>query len=368
VGVNRVRKIIPTAVAGAVTLALAAGTVAYGLDTNEVTVSVDGTTTALSTRGDTVADVLDAKGITVGERDVVAPDLDAEITDGTLIAVQYARPLKVSIDGKSKEYWTTATDVGQALAALSIPTQRTALSTSRSTTIGREGLAISLSTEKKVTLRAGKGKRTVTTTAASVGDLLAEAKIKVDGNDKVSTPVKARLTDGMKVKVVKVDVDRTIRQEQVAYRTIRKSSASLTRGTTRIETAGRTGQQKVTYRVVRHDGKVVKKTKIASKLTKAPKTRVVLVGTKRAPQVNNVPGNSVWDRLAGCESGGNWSINTGNGYYGGLQFSLSTWRAYGGAGMPHQASRAAQIAVAERVRAGQGWGAWPACTAKLGIR
>ena len=82
----------------------------------------------------------------------------------------------------------------------------------------------------------------------------------------------------------------------------------------------------------------------------------------------NAASTATWDALAACESGGNWSINTGNGYYGGLQFSLSTWRAYGGAGMPHQASRAAQIAVAERVRAGQGWGAWPACTAKLGIR
>jgi hypothetical protein len=76
---------------------------------------------------------------------------------------------------------------------------------------------------------------------------------------------------------------------------------------------------------------------------------------------------SVWDDLAQCESGGNWSINTGNGFYGGLQFTLSTWRAYGGTGMPHEASREEQIAVAERVQDAQGWGAWPACTSKLGI-
>ena len=86
-----------------------------------------------------------------------------------------------------------------------------------------------------------------------------------------------------------------------------------------------------------------------------------------APAAQAAP-DSDWDRLAQCESGGNWSINTGNGYYGGLQFSLSTWQAYGGSGMPHQNSREAQIAVAERIQAGQGWGAWPACTAKLGIR
>lgn len=79
------------------------------------------------------------------------------------------------------------------------------------------------------------------------------------------------------------------------------------------------------------------------------------------------PGN-VWDQLAECESGGNWSINTGNGYYGGLQHSPQTWRAFGGEGMPHQASRDAQIAVATRVQEAQGWGAWPACSRKLGLR
>lgn len=84
-----------------------------------------------------------------------------------------------------------------------------------------------------------------------------------------------------------------------------------------------------------------------------------------APAVAN---GSVWDRLAACESGGNWAINTGNGYYGGLQFSLSSWRGVGGSGYPHQASRAEQIARAEQLLARQGWGAWPACSAKLGLR
>ncbi|MFJ3903368.1 transglycosylase family protein [Streptomyces sp. NPDC090025] len=73
---------------------------------------------------------------------------------------------------------------------------------------------------------------------------------------------------------------------------------------------------------------------------------------------------SEWDRVAQCESGGNWSINTGNGYYGGLQFSASTWAAYGGtayASTANQASKSQQIAIAEKVLAGQGKGAWPSC-------
>lgn len=78
--------------------------------------------------------------------------------------------------------------------------------------------------------------------------------------------------------------------------------------------------------------------------------------------------DSAWDRLAQCESGGNWKINTGNGYYGGLQFNPRTWRAFGGTGMPHQASRSEQIAVAERTLAVQGWNAWPSCSRKMGLR
>ena len=82
----------------------------------------------------------------------------------------------------------------------------------------------------------------------------------------------------------------------------------------------------------------------------------------------NAAPDSAWDKLAQCESGGNWKINTGNGYSGGLQFSQSTWRAFGGKGSPHSASRAEQIAVAERTLAAQGWNAWPSCSRKAGVR
>jgi hypothetical protein len=80
---------------------------------------------------------------------------------------------------------------------------------------------------------------------------------------------------------------------------------------------------------------------------------------------NAAPGMD-WDALAQCEASGNWGANTGNGYYGGLQFTQQTWNGYGGQGNPANASREQQIAVAERVLAGQGRNAWPACSAKLG--
>jgi len=80
------------------------------------------------------------------------------------------------------------------------------------------------------------------------------------------------------------------------------------------------------------------------------------------------PTNAQWDRMAQCESGGNWAINTGNGYYGGLQFSLSSWRAVGGTGYPHWATRLEQIHRADRLWLIQWWNAWPACSRKLGYR
>jgi hypothetical protein len=75
-----------------------------------------------------------------------------------------------------------------------------------------------------------------------------------------------------------------------------------------------------------------------------------------------------WDKIAACESGGDWNTNTGNGYYGGLQFNAATWHNYGGQGLPHQASRTEQIAIGEKVLAKQGWRAWPVCSHKTGLR
>ena len=86
---------------------------------------------------------------------------------------------------------------------------------------------------------------------------------------------------------------------------------------------------------------------------------------------SNAASVSAWNRLAQCESGGRWHVNTGNGYYGGLQISGTTWRAYGGrhfAPLPHRASKLAQIRIGERIRRGQGWRAWPSCSTRVGLR
>lgn len=110
----------------------------------------------------------------------------------------------------------------------------------------------------------------------------------------------------------------------------------------------------------------------------APTTTTTTIAPVLAPPVAEVSpdpapvavqgGDSIWDRLAQCESGGNWSINTGNGHYGGLQFTLQSWRGVGGTGYPHEHTRAEQILRAERLLALQGWGAWPGCSRRLGLR
>lgn len=105
----------------------------------------------------------------------------------------------------------------------------------------------------------------------------------------------------------------------------------------------------------------------------APTSGTTTSESQPAPQTSNASpvaptqGTSIWDSLAQCESGGNWGVDTGNGFYGGLQFTLNSWHAYGGTGDPSQASRAEQIAVAEKLQAAQGWAAWPACSARLGL-
>ena len=88
---------------------------------------------------------------------------------------------------------------------------------------------------------------------------------------------------------------------------------------------------------------------------------LVLAPMALATGTANADSGVNWDAVAACESGGNWAINTGNGYYGGLQFTMGTWRANGGSGSPHNASRAEQIRVANNVLTSQGIGAWPSC-------
>ena len=360
------------ALVAAVVLAVVATTVGYAAMNKTVTLSVDGQASQVSTLGGSVEDVLAAEGIEVGERDVVAPGLDTQVNDGTRIAVRYARELQLSVDGDDQTYWVTATDVTSALDQIGIRFSGAKLSVSRSAEIGREGLDLSVVTPKRLVVKNGAKKaERVTVPALTVREALDELGIRVDDDDRVSPRKKATVDTGDRIVVTKVRTVKKKVREDIDFSTVEKADSDMYEGETSVVRSGQAGSRNVVYRLTFENGEVVKRKALRSTVLEDPVDAIVRVGTKEEEVVtaNFAGGSSVWDRLAQCESGGNWAINTGNGYYGGLQFNIDTWRAYGGTGYPHQQSRETQIAVATRLRdANGGYGAWPHCSQQLGLR
>jgi len=355
-----------------VTLALAATVFGYTvLKQNTVTLSLDGTATQVSTGAATVGDVLEQKGIEVGKHDVVAPALDTPVDDGTRIAVKFGRPLTVNLDGEKDRYWVTATDVSSALDQIGIQTRGANLSTSRGSDISRSGMRLVVATPKKVTY-AIAGAKPVTKRVAvlTVGQALEKQGVKFDKDDIVSPRPSKILDKHDKITVTKVRVvKKSVNDEPISYSTHTTYDDSMLKGKQETVRNGRDGSRDVTYQLRYENGKLVGRKVLDVKHYVAPVDALVKVGTNEpAPPPAPTPvyssGSSVWDAIAQCESGGNWAANTGNGYYGGLQFSLSTWQAYGGTGLPSENSRETQIAIAEKVRAASGgYGAWPVCGA-----
>jgi resuscitation-promoting factor RpfB len=361
----------------AVVTTLVAGAVGVAHLDKSVNLSVDGKTSTVHAFGSTVADILHKQNITIGQHDVVAPAPGTAVHDGEKIVVRYGRKLTVTVDGATREYWTTATTVAAALQELGIRADSAKLSASRSQALGRQGLALSVTTPKDVVVRVDGKNLSASSTAATVGDLLTELHVTKDANDRVKPAVTTALTDGLKVAVQRVSTKDVKTTLGVPFTTVKKSDSSLYKGQSKTIKSGSEGAKVVTYRVTSVDGKVETKKAVASKVTEQPVTRVVAVGTKSRP-VSPPPVTSgggggtsgaginlaradMWDRIAQCESGGNWSINTGNGYYGGLQFDSGSWLANGGADFAPRAdlaSRAEQITVANRYYAKAGLGPW----------
>ena len=343
---------------GVAALAVAAGSVGVAHYDKAVEVSVDGQASSVHVLGSTVADVLDKQDIAVGPHDVVVPTLASSVSDGDHISVRYGRKLTVTVDGQTKEYWTTATTVDSALKDLGIRADGAVLSASRSQSLGRGGLTLAVTTPKKVTFVADGKTRTVTSTGSTVFGLLAELGV-------------TKKLDVLKRVVIKKERA----TEAVGYGTTKQKDSSLYEGQTKVVTPGKKGSKIVVRQKTWVDGKLTKTTVLSQKVTKQPVAAVVKVGTKARPasatstrSAGNTSGAGInlanaamWDRIAQCESGGNWHINTGNGYYGGLQFATASWLANGGADFASRAdlaSRAEQITVANRYYAKAGLGPW----------
>jgi uncharacterized protein YabE (DUF348 family) len=356
----------------AVIVALAGTTAGYAALSKSVTVSLDGQPREVTAMGGTVGDVLSSEGIDVGKHDIVAPSVDEEVADGSRISVRFGRPLELSVDGNETTHWVTSTDVAAALGEIGSRFLGADLSTSRSAGIGREGMALEVVTPKKLELKIGAKKPVKKElTALTVKDALKEMDVKVDKRDIVKPSLGKELDDGDRVVFTDIRVvTKRVKAETLGFDTIEREDSSMLEGKTEVIRAGDAGSRDVTYKRTFRNGKLVATKVITAKVLDAPRDRIVAVGTKDpAPAVNYASGGTVWDQLAQCESGGNWATNTGNGYYGGLQFSLSTWQSYGGSGLPSENSRETQIMIAERVRAadGGGYSSWPACSQSLGL-
>jgi len=354
---------------GAVAMALVATTAGYAAMTTTVTLSVDGEASEIGTLSNTVGEVLQSEGISVGDHDVVAPGLDSPINDGTRIAVRFGRPLAISIDGKDKTYWVTATDVDMALNQLGLRYAGAQLSASRGSSIGREGLDLTIVTPKNLTVKVGDHKPSKELVPAlTVNEALADLEVKIDKDDKVTPDRGATLEDGDKIVVTRV---RTVtRRAKVAidFETIERSDSSMYVDQSRSVRLGVDGSRDVLFRITFENGKRTARTELTSSPISEPVEAIVRVGTKQRPVSDFASGSSVWDELADCESGGNWAADTGNGYYGGLQFNVETWQSYGGSGYPSENSRETQIAIATKVRdANGGYGSWPACSQEMGL-
>ena len=187
---------------------------------------------------------------------------------------------------------------------------------------------------------------------------------------------------------------------------VQQESSDLSEGETKVATAGVDGVVRTTYEVTTVGGKEVSRTPVAQVVVTQKVDEVVLVGTGAAKKQESKPeqsqgqgqapapsassessggsggsasggsagtndgpvGDDVWAKLAQCESGGNPATNTGNGFYGMYQFTLETWQSLGGTGYPHEADAATQTAMAKKLQAQAGWGQWPGCADKLGLR
>jgi uncharacterized protein YabE (DUF348 family) len=358
-----------------VVLAVAGTTWGYTALSKSVTLSLDGKSQEVTAFGGTVGDVLDDAGVEVTDRDVVAPSVDETVDDGTKISVRFARPFELDVDGETKTYWVTATTVSRALDEIGRQYAGADLSTSRGGTIDRGGMSLSVVTPKTLKVKLGQhelAKRTVT--ALTVEDALDELGVKLGKHDQVQPAPKHALEDGDKLVFTNVKVvEKQVKGEVVDFGTVEQQDGSMYEGDSSVVRSGTTGLRNATYRIVYRNGELTVRKLVAQHVLRQPVDQIVKVGTKEKPApapttTNFAGGSTVWDSLARCESGGNWAINTGNGYYGGLQFSLGTWQAYGGSGLPSNASRETQIAIATKVRdASGGYGAWPACARSLGL-
>jgi resuscitation-promoting factor RpfB len=359
-----VRRSLQLGLFAVVLLGLIGGTLAFLVAQKSVTLTVDGQVRTVGTYAATVGEVLDEEGLEPAAHDVLLPAAGQAVADGDAVILNRARPLELTVDGVSREVYVTALSVDEALAQLGYRADGLVLSASRSERLPLDGMELTITTPKEIVLVNDGQERVVTTTAATAGDLLAEQGIALSATDRTSLYLGQGLLNRMRLQVFRVQVSEVTETTEIPHERVETPDPDALEGQETVTQPGVAGEQVTTIRVTVVDGVQTSREVLSTSVSREPVAEQVSVGTKPRPTVAS---GGVWDKLAQCEAGGNWAANTGNGYYGGLQFLPKTWNAFGGSGMPHTASREEQIAVAERVQSSQGWGAWGGCSRKLGL-
>lgn len=340
------------------------------VDRKTVTLVVDGQRTTLTTMSVTVRAALNSAGYKVSGRDVITPAAGALLTNGATITLNRARQVALVIDGKPQQAWTTADTVADALNQLKIPDD-VFVSPARPTPLPLDGASMSVTSPRTVTLSDnGSAGSYVRLAAPTVGQLLQVRGVPLAGQDTVVPPADTPLVEGMTITVTR---RRTVnRVERVPLpppeNVIQDVTMNMDRSS--VEKPGKPGVQDVTYAVSIVNGRVQDKKQLSSTVVVPAQPKTIRKGAKPGTEVPPITNGAIWDALAKCESGGNWAINTGNGFYGGVQFDQNTWARQGGlryAPRPDLATREEQITIATVTQLRQGWHAWPACTAHLGI-
>ncbi|WP_334172095.1 transglycosylase family protein [Sinomonas sp.] len=367
----------PFRIAGQVAVvgALVLGTTAFVANAKTVTLSVDGKASTIQTFAGTVEQVVRGADVGVNSSDVVQPALSASVQSGSVITVNRSKEVTVRLDGAQRTIQTTVPTVDALVRQLGVASN-SVVSLAGSTELAPQGSVVAISTPKDVTVLVDGQAVTRTTAAATVGDLLSELGLTLAPNDTVSLPSNTPVVTGLVLKVTRVDAGKadTV-TESVPFSTERTDSADLPVGQTKVVQQGVAGTLVKNYQVLSVDGREASRTLLSQNVTVQPVAEKIIVGTKQPdPQPSSSPtpsststaappvaNEAMWDKIAQCESGGNWAANTGNGYYGGLQFDVSSWMANGGgqyAPNAALASKAQQIAVANTYYAKSGLSPW----------
>ncbi|WP_435886193.1 ubiquitin-like domain-containing protein [Streptomyces misionensis] len=358
-----VRRLLPQAL---VVAFLAGGTTAFVAEDRAIRLTVDGRPRVLHTFADDVHALLAEEGVRVGEHDLVAPAPDTPLAGGDAIAVRHGRPVRLTLDGRRYQVWTTAHTVDGALRELGVRAEGAYLSASRSQRIGRAGLALDVRTERRFTVMADGRARTIRTNAATVEEAVREAGVTLRGQDVLSVPADSFPRDGQTVTVLRVSGSRQVREEQIPFRVERTYDPTLARGTEVVARPGRPGLRRTTYLLRTVNGVRQRPRREGAEVVRRPREQVVRVGTKALPRSPEGADGLNWHGLAMCESGGDPHAVDASGTYGGLyQFDTHTWHALGGSGRPQDAPESEQTYRAKKLYLRRGESPWPHCGERL---